>query len=192
METQIKSYIMTKKGIKLITIFGYATKSVPGLEINGVGKLAKNIKEKLIFITRTRKLKMPTKKFVICIDLNDLEEELKPHELKWLEFPILLLFWYLAGHIPIRSLEDCLCTGWIHPRGDIYQTYLPQIIKSLLQEKLNPVEMKEVKIVSCIVEDQGEFLVIDSDMLLEHIGKLKFKIDYIDKASAIPIKSFIA
>ena len=47
METEIKSYIKTKTGIKVITIFGYASRGVPGVEINGVGKLSKNIKEKL-------------------------------------------------------------------------------------------------------------------------------------------------
>ena len=68
MDTQIKSFYKSPQGIKFVTIFGHATKGVPALEINGVGKLSKNIKEKLIFITRTRKLPIPLRRFVICVD----------------------------------------------------------------------------------------------------------------------------
>ena len=92
METQIYSYFKTPKGLKVVTIFGYATRGVPGLEITGFGKLSKNIKEKLIYITRTRKLKLPTKRFVICIDINDFDHDSTSQDLKWLEFPTLLIF----------------------------------------------------------------------------------------------------
>jgi hypothetical protein len=43
METQIKAFYKTPQGIRFVTLFGYASKGVPALEINGFGKLSKNI-----------------------------------------------------------------------------------------------------------------------------------------------------
>ena len=192
METQIRSYVLTSRGVKIVNIFGYATKGVPGLEINGVGKLSKNIKEKLIYLTRTRRMKLPTKRFVICVDINDLDGDYQWSELKWLEFPILLLFWYLAGLLPIQNLDDCLSAGWVSTKGDIYQSFLPAQIEQELRKKLNPVEVNNLKLISCIIEEEHDFFSIESAMLLEHIDNLNYKIDYIDNVSATPINSFIA
>lgn len=192
METQIYSYVQTPKGPRIITIFGYATRGVPGIELSGCGKLAKNIKEKLIYMTRVRKLKLPTKRFVICVDLNDLEFELPQGELKWIEFPILLMFWYLAGFIPIKKLEDCICSGWIDTRGDIYQTFTPTELEPLFRKKVNPVIFKSLKLISSIDDQEHDLWSIDASMLLEHIENLNFKMDYIDKLSATPLNSCIA
>lgn len=192
METQIRSYITTSKGVKSVNVFGYATKGVPGLEINGVGKLSKNIKEKLIYLTRTRRMKLPTKRFVICVDINDLDGDIPWSELKWLEFPILLSFWYLASLLPISKLDDCLCAGWISSKGDIFQTHSPSHLKFELLKKLSPVEVMDLKLITFVNENEGDFYAIDSAMLLEHIENINFKLDYIDNNSAIPINSFIA
>lgn len=192
METQIYSYVQTPKGPKVITIFGYATRGVPGIEISGCGKLSKNIKEKLIYMTRARRLKLPTKRFVICIDLNDLEFDLPMSELKWIEFPVLLLFWYLAGLIPIKKLDDCVCAGWIDTRGDIYQTFTPNILEELMKKKVNPVVLKSLKLITTVESESHGLWNIDSSMLLEHIDLLNFKIDYTDKLSATPLNSSIA
>jgi len=192
METQIHSFYQSPKGAKLVTIFGYATKGVPGLEINGAGKLSKNIREKLIYLTRTRRLSLATKRFVICVDINDLDTSQDWGQLKWLEFPILLLFWYLAGLIPISKFDDCLCAGWISSSGEIYQKEQPKELTRLLREKLNPVEMKSLKYITMAeTEESSPLWTIDSHLLLEHIPNLKFKIDYIDKVSDKPINSFI-
>ena len=192
METQIYSYVQTPKGPKVITIFGYATRGVPGIEISGSGKLSKNIKEKLIYMTRARKLKLPTKRFVICVDLNDLEFDLPQSELKWIEFPMLLMFWYLAGFIPIKKLDDCVCAGWISTRGDIYQSFAPNLLKELMKKKVNPVILKSLKLITSAGDQEHGLWNIDSAMLLEHIEYLNFKMDYIDKLSATPLNSSIA
>lgn len=192
METQIYSYVQTPKGPKVITIFGYATRGVPGIEISGCGKLSKNIKEKLIYMTRVRKLKLPTKRFVICVDLNDLEFDLPQSELKWIEFPMLLMFWYLAGLIPIQKLDDCVSTGWIDTRGDVYQGFAPSTLQELMKKKVNPVVLKSLKLITSIHDDDQGLWCIDSAMLLEHIENLNFKLDYIDKLSATPLNSSIA
>jgi hypothetical protein len=192
MQTQIKTYILSNKGIRFINIFGYATRGVPGLEINGAGKLSKNIKEKLIYLTRQREIKLPTKRFVICLDINDFDSDITLSELKFIEFPILLLFWYLAGVLPIKKLESCLCSGWFNTKGYIYQSPYPKNIQSILTLDLNPVEIKSLTLITNIVEGRECFKTLDSRLLLEHIPGLEFRIDYIDRDSAIPLKSFIA
>lgn len=174
METQINSFVVTPQGCKVISVFGYSSKGIPGLEIIGMGKLAKNIKEKCIYLTRIRRLSLPMRRFVICIDLNDLEENMTSRNLKWLEFPILLAFWHLAGLVPIAKLDDCLTAGHVSVTGEIIHMPLPADITQRLQQKLNPMATKGIKLISNLTEEH--LWSIDSAMLLEHIPDLSFKL----------------
>lgn len=187
METQIKSFYKGPQGIKFVTIFGYATKGVPALEINGVGKLSKNIKEKLIFITRTRKLPIPLRRFVICVDLNELNDQ-NLSNLKWLEFPLLLMFWYLAGMVPISKLDDCLCAGWLQANGKIFQMNLPSKFGLQVQQHFSQREYEDLKLIHLPQNSDNPFWLIESKLLLEHIPNLEF---YIDNSSLMPKKSLI-
>ena len=190
METQIKAFYKTPQGIKFVTIFGYATKGVPSLEINGVGKLSKNIKEKLIYLTRLRKIQVPLRRFVVCVDANELNEKHIQH-LKWLEFPLLLTYWYLCGIIPIRKLDNCLTSGWVKTSGDVYHMNIPVNFRMGLRGFINPIEAKSLKLIGLSNSLNGEMDYIDTSLLLEHIPNLRFKLDHIESDSAIPMKSFI-
>ena len=116
METQIQTYSFSQRSPTPLTLFGYASKSLPGLEINGMGKYGKTLKEKIIFITRSRQLAIPLKRYVISAEY-DLETD--PQVLRWLDLPVLMLYWYLAGHIPMGRLDNCLAVGNITPAGEI-------------------------------------------------------------------------
>ncbi len=85
METQLQTCYFTKKGPSLVTLFGYSTKSIPGLEINGLGKYRKAIKEKIVFVTRTRGLLIPLKRFVLNVELTDELGDLESNSVKWLD-----------------------------------------------------------------------------------------------------------
>lgn len=174
METQINSFFTGQKGVQVVRIFGYATKGIPGLEVNGAGKLSKNIKEKIIYLTRARRLSTPLRRFVICVDLSDLEDSSDWKELKWLEFPILLLYWQLAGLLPIAKLDDCLCNGALLSNGDILQKPLPSNMDKLLLEKMTPVEVKGMKVILSNGLEENKFWRIDAKLLLQHIPQLKF------------------
>jgi hypothetical protein len=117
METQLQTCYFTKKGPNLITLFGYATKSVPGLEINGLGKYGRSIKEKIIFVTRTRSLQIPLKRFVLNVELSDDLGDVESNSVKWLEYPLLLHYWFLAGLLPISKLDNCFAVGSLTPSG---------------------------------------------------------------------------
>lgn len=117
METQLQTCYFTKKAPTLITLFGYSSKSVPGLEINGIGKYGKAIKEKIVYITRTRQLQIPLKRFVLNVELSDDLGDIDSTSVKWLEYPLLLHYWYLAGLLPISKLDNCFASGSLTPSG---------------------------------------------------------------------------
>ncbi len=191
METQITAIYKTTHGIKLVTIFGYATNGVPGLEVHGGGKLGKNIKEKIVYMTRIRKLKIPLKRFVLCVDVNELSSQ-NVQELKWLEFPFLLLYWYLAGLVPIRKLDDCLSSGMIHVSGVITHLVLPPSFREIVKEHFKNECIEQLKIIESSEAHTSSLYQIDTKLLLEHIPLLDVNGSYMESSSAIPIKSFIA
>lgn len=136
METQLHSCYFTKKGPALINLFGYATKSVPGLEINGLGKYGKPIKEKIVFVTRTRGLQIPLKRFVLNAEVDDELGDLESSSVKWLEYPLLLHYWYLAGLLPISKLDNCLAVGSLNPSGVVEEPMSDPVVELCLKHNL--------------------------------------------------------
>lgn len=116
METQLKSVMMTDRGPKAISVFGYANNGLPGLEIIIPGVNTKRLKEKFIFLTKSRKLPIPLKRYMICAETRELT---KHDSYDSLELSMIILFWHLAGLIPIMNLSDCFCAGTITSTGQI-------------------------------------------------------------------------
>ncbi len=137
METQLQTCYFTKKGPFLITLFGYATKSVPGLEINGLGKYGKAIKEKIVFVTRSRQLQIPLKRFVLNVEMTDDLGDLETNSVKWLEYPLLLHYWFLAGLLPISKLDNCLAVGSLSPSGLVEEPLNPSVLSLCEDFKLH-------------------------------------------------------
>ena len=120
MQTSIQSFIHTPSGIRDITLFGYTTRGIPGLEIHGLKKQGKLIKEKIIYLTRKRGLKSPMLRYCLCLDSRDSICEIPAQEMINLEIPFLIMFWHLAGFIPIAKLDDCRASGSFTTRGHFY------------------------------------------------------------------------
>lgn len=120
METSIHSFIRTNSGLKVISLFGYTSKALPGLEIHGLGVRSKLIREKMIYVTRKRKMKMPLLRYCLCLDTQMSQKELAQCDLSLLEIPFLLMFWHLAGLLPIRKLDDCLAAGRFNTKGELF------------------------------------------------------------------------
>ena len=172
METQIQSYAFSQRNPNALTLFGYASKSVPGLEINGLGKYGKTLKEKIIFITRSRQLPIPLKRFVISTEY-DVEND--PNVLRWLDLPVLLLYWYLAGHIRMGRLDNCLAVGNITPAGDILARTDMELTR--LAHEMNLLLLGPAVHNSVIPQ-------IDPQELLGHIPELNFRTEIRRHASA--------
>jgi hypothetical protein len=177
METQLQSCYFTKKGPSLITLFGYATKSVPGLEINGLGKYGKAIKEKIVFVTRTRQLKIPLKRFVLNVEISDELGDLESSSVKWLEYPLLLHYWFLAGLLPITKLDNCLAVGSLTPSGDVMEPINNLVID--LCEEFN------LHLIASIPEVETPQGVIDGKELFGEIAELQFyKMNQLERLAA--------
>ena len=167
METQIQSYSFSKRDGGVITLFGYATKSLPGLEINGLGKYGKILREKIIFLTRSRQLAVPLKRFVISSEY-DVEQD--PDLLQWLDVPVLLLYWYLAGLLPIGRLDNCMAVGHITPSGVLIGHGGDELMKAVLDHKL--------LLLGTPTMAYGERVTsIEPQELLGHVPNLEFKMD---------------
>ena len=174
METQIQSFYRTSQGVKFISLFGYATKGVPGLEITGVGKLSRNMREKIIFLSRSRRLPIPLRRYVLCVDVNELGDQ-SSESLKWLEFPMLLLYWHMAGLVPISKLDDCLCSGHLKTNGEITQMNLGNRFTALVEKQFSQTSIRDLKIIDSPTQGENPLWLIESALLLEHIEGLHFK-----------------
>ena len=167
METQLQTCYFTKKGPSLITLFGYATKSVPGLEINGIGKYGKSIKEKIVFVTRTRQLQIPLKRFVLNVEMTDDLGDLETNSVKWLEYPLLLHYWFLAGLLPISKLDNCFAVGSLTPSGTVEEP-LNESVMSLC-------EAHNLHLIASSGGWESPMGVIDGKDLFGEVGDLRFK-----------------
>ena len=166
METQIQSYIFSVHKPLPLTFFGYASKSVPGLEINGLGKYGRTLKEKIIFLTRPRQLPIPLKRYVIS---TEYEMETDPAILRWLDLPVLMLYWYLAGHIRMGRLDNCLAVGHITPGGEVLGRPEASLVDYARESGL--------LLLAPVLPVEG-LMQIDPRELLGHIPELRFTDSY--------------
>lgn len=174
METEIRSFINSSLGTKIVDIFGYSTRGIPGVEIHGMGKSGKNVKEKIIYITRARKIRVPTRRIVINIENWDINDRTAAGSMVWLEYPVLLLYWYLSGVLPIKRLDDCIASGRLQAHGEIIHGQVPSDLLSRLSKIFNPIQLRQLKLIGNGTQSCGLWN-IDSSLLLEHIPELKFK-----------------
>jgi len=117
MNSSLFSYYLGPNGqYQLVSLFGYRSNSVPGLNILGPTNWCRSLREKIIYLSRTRKLALPLNKYVLVIeDYEQLDAEVLPN----LELPLMILYWNLAGILPLYSLDDCLLSGQVSSHGEI-------------------------------------------------------------------------
>lgn len=109
MLTRIIGFIPHNNKINYVNVFGYSTNGIPGIEIIGLGKLSRPIKEKFYYLTKLSGAKLPLKRYVLCVEVRDLPKD--QHSLRWLELPLLTVFWSMAKILPIQRLHDCVASG---------------------------------------------------------------------------------
>lgn len=117
MGTSLYGVIPYGKRLKMVEIFGYSTKGIPGIEIVGLKNLARPIREKFVYLGKTRSVECPLRRYVLCVENALDDEKFNEDELRHLEFPLLLLYWSLAGVVQIGNLSDCFASGRIDPHG---------------------------------------------------------------------------
>ncbi len=100
-------------------LFGYSTKGIPGIEIVGLGKYNRQIKEKFIFLLKERNIKLPLMRYILCIESDVEKKKFSNEEYRYLELPLFLMLLKLSELIPIYDLTDCLASAKIHINGEI-------------------------------------------------------------------------
>ena len=134
MAFKLKSYVLVGTRIIPVDIYGYATRSIPGVDIVGLGSRGKLIREKINFITNQfRNKKSAAKRFVISVESELPEEKLKNLSSD-LEFPILILYWSMATIIPLKNLEKCWATGSVNVDFEIKSPLLSNFYTNELGE----------------------------------------------------------
>lgn len=86
-------------------IFGYTNKGLPGIEIIGLGNQSRVIKEKILFLLRENRIKIPLKRFVICINLTG-KKALSLESIRDLELPIFMILLSLSGKIEYQEIDN--------------------------------------------------------------------------------------
>ena len=101
MELRVKTFYQSSQGPQLIDLFGYSTKGMPSLEVYAHPRTSKILKEKFLFLTKARKMQLPPRRYVLCMDIGQVQRPVD--DFSNFELPFLLLFWSLAKALPIKS-----------------------------------------------------------------------------------------
>lgn len=135
MEMKINAFVPINSDYKRVEVFGYTSRSQPGLEILGMGTKGRGIKEKITYLSKKRKLRFNLSRYVLCVE----GEGISKGDIDYLELPLLLCFWTMAGILKLGRLDNCLCSGKVSLEGEIKTLNIPQEIletwNSNLQER---------------------------------------------------------
>ncbi|MDO9181771.1 MAG: hypothetical protein Q7U04_05155 [Bacteriovorax sp.] len=131
-----------------VDIFGYASNGIPGIEIVGVGRYARSMKEKFVYLSRERKLKFPLKRFVLCVEGEVEGKKFKEEEYRYLELPLLMMLWSLTGHLPLAQLEDCFAAGKISVEGEVTSLDLSESQQMELSDLFKLNESQSLKVIA--------------------------------------------
>jgi|GEM_PF-2626818 len=142
MNSKIYGLLGHGKSIEIIEIFGYSSQGLPGVEVIGPGKFSRTLKEKIIFFTKLKKIKLPLKRYILCLDLTENSGERAQYQN--LELPFLLLLWHLAGVLPMKRIDDCLAYGRISSNGKILIPAIGEQIKLALNNFGNEEEVPKI------------------------------------------------
>ncbi|MDH4466626.1 MAG: hypothetical protein QE271_01095 [Bacteriovoracaceae bacterium] len=124
-QARLNAFSLQKKELERITFFGHTSHGVPGLEIVGLGNYGKILKEKIVFLSKSRNLKFPLLRYVICKEgIQGLTSQKIDQEfIEWFDLPIFILYLSLGQQIQISRLSDCITHGKIRPCGEIIQSH---------------------------------------------------------------------
>ena len=138
---RINSILPTTQDYKVVSLFGYRTNGIPGIELKGLPNNQNIVREQLVYLSKMFGIKVPIRRFHLCIDMpkeflrmkKDLVED------RFLDLPLLLLYWSLAEVIKIQELEYVFSFGRIEPDGQIIipnisETYLGHL-NAVIKEK---------------------------------------------------------
>jgi len=168
-----------------VDLFGYANMGLPGVEIIGLGKHSRAMKEKFLYLSSELGLNLPKRRYVICTD-GELEgKKFTQEEYRFLELPIYLMLWSLAGILPFHRMDDCFSSGKVSVSGEVESLEMSATFQNELDDFLM-LDRNELKI---IAPDDTE--VIEEYYHLSLNGLLKSLTEHQHKHTDQKIMPFI-
>ena len=138
---RVNSILPVGTDYKVVSLFGYRSNGVPGIEIKGLPCAQNIVREKLVYLSKLYGVKVPIRKFHLCLDLPKEVSKLKKELIddRYFDLPLLLLYWSLAEVIKIQSIEYCFALGKIQSDGrieipSVSETYLFHL-ENVIKEK---------------------------------------------------------
>ncbi len=134
MNPRLLGLIPRHQNQQVLGLYAYASNGLPGLEILGLPNAqGKCLKEKVIYLGREQGLALPPKRYMISVEGCESLPRQERDGLKYLELPIIFLFWSMTGHLNLRRPQDCLISGHVGLDGKIH----PPPVKSGFWKNLN-------------------------------------------------------
>lgn len=130
---RINSILPIGNEYRHLSIFGYRSHGVPGLDVKGLPISNIIVKEKLVYLSKLFGVKIPMRRFHLCVDIPKEVIKIKKELIddRLFELPLLLLFWSLADLIKLYELENCFALGKIDSSGKVE---IPAISETYLQK----------------------------------------------------------
>lgn len=154
-----------------VDVFGYSTNGIPGLTITGA-KDYKTIREKFIYLTKKSGLRLPMKRFSLCVQGIPKASKTYPVDESSIEIPLLITFWHLAGLVSIQSLSSCFASGVVSINGKIKDTELSKSFLKRVDDKAVMSRKRVIYINSGITPHSQKIEVIPTYELLSNLGRL--------------------
>lgn len=121
MEQSILGFYECNGVLRPITLFGYKSRGLPGLNIIGPNYYVRALKEKIIYLTKLKGIPVPMARYVLCCEVEREVKFIKREvNLDFLDLPFLILFWSLIESIKIANLKDCMTCGKVTSQGIIH------------------------------------------------------------------------
>lgn len=171
MEIKINSLIPYSGHLKWIEVFGYTSKGNPGLEVTGLNGRGRQLKEKMVFLSKRRRLRFPLKRYVLCLEYEDISK----YEVEWLELPMLLAFWSLTENLPLKRLDNCFSSAKVSLEGEISFLDIDQKSWDTLVLEQSPVKKEMISIGDGESTNHGMMSISALSLLNDHIGHFSVK-----------------
>jgi len=169
MQKRIIGFYPNGSKLTFVDIFAYSSRGIPGIEVVGLGPLGRSIKEKFYFFSRENRLKIPPRRYVLCLDIQGMPK--RSEDLNFLELPLLILFWSLAEVLSLKNIDKCVASGKLLVGGALHLPFLDERALEFLERFNEQDDRKFLGIES--EETGGKVKLIDVNRFLGHFFSIE-------------------
>lgn len=157
---RVNSILPIGHDYKVVSLFGYRSNGVPGIEIKGLPNNQNVVREKLVYLSKMFGVKVPIRRFHLCLDLPKEVLKMKKNSIddRYFDLPLLLLYWSLAEVIHVHGLEYCFSLGHIETNGRIM---IPSLSETFLIHLQSIIKEKTSRSMTFISAKENDYLALN-------------------------------